>query len=277
MSELPDWRERIARRERIERDVRAQPECVLDILVAARGGALSRVRDESDWGLQVSCEAWKPAGGELRRSRLALLRRGTREELAPWLALSKALACLRVQARLLEHDEMGAPHAWVEKPLGPSDDAELAAVRVELTRPVVIEDPDLGPLTLDRRFAWYQGEIEWCGRKLRLTVSPDDPDRPEAALAVARALLADAETWRARIEDYAVEQLLDLKNRTWLDDDEEPVDAAGFKSRMTLTTLGVREGGGFSFWHDDGDLFWGHSILIEGDLESGPTGASIPG
>ncbi|GAB5542877.1 MAG: hypothetical protein SangKO_026370 [Sandaracinaceae bacterium] len=164
MSQPPDWRERVARRERIERDVRAQPECVLEIR-----------------------EAWKPAGGELRRSRLALLRRGTREELAPWLALSKAHACLRVQARLLEHDEMGAPHAWVEKPLGPSDDAELAAVRVELTRPVVIEDPDLGTLTLDRRLAWYQGEIGWCGRKLRLTVSPDDPDRPEAALAVARA------------------------------------------------------------------------------------------
>ncbi|GAB5542876.1 MAG: hypothetical protein SangKO_026360 [Sandaracinaceae bacterium] len=46
---------------------------------------------------------------------------------------------------------------------------------------------------------------------------------------------------------------------------------------MTLTTLGVGEGGGFSFWHDDGDLFWGHSILIEGDLESGPSGADIPG
>jgi hypothetical protein len=29
--------------------------------------------------------------------------------------------------------------------------------------------------------------------------------------------------------------------------------------------------GAFEFWHNDGDLFWGHSILIVGSLEEGLT------
>ncbi|MCB9766027.1 MAG: DUF2262 domain-containing protein, partial [Alphaproteobacteria bacterium] len=151
------------------------------------------------------------------------------------------------------------------------------AVREELLKPVRVEDPQLGVLTLNRALGWYEGEIAWCARTVPLKVSPEAPERPEAALDVARALAADAERWRDRVEDFAVQALLGLKNDNWLEDDEAPVDEAGFKARMTLTSITADEGGTFSFWHDDGDLFWGHAILVTGDLDTGPTDADIPG
>ena len=50
-----------------------------------------------------------------------------------------------------------------------------------------------------------------------------------------------------------------------------------FKNRMSLESITVYTDGTFEFWHDDGGLFWGHSILISGDLVKGPIDADIPG
>jgi hypothetical protein len=55
------------------------------------------------------------------------------------------------------------------------------------------------------------------------------------------------------------------------------LSAEEFGSRMTLTSITIEETGSFEFWHDDGDLFWGHSIQISADVANGPTDADIPG
>ena len=46
---------------------------------------------------------------------------------------------------------------------------------------------------------------------------------------------------------------------------------------MKIESITVHPDGGFEFWHNDGDLFWGHSILISGSLVEGPNSADIPG
>ena len=46
---------------------------------------------------------------------------------------------------------------------------------------------------------------------------------------------------------------------------------------MKLESISVRNNGSFDFWHNDGDLFWGHSIQISGNLTDGPKRADIPG
>jgi hypothetical protein len=46
---------------------------------------------------------------------------------------------------------------------------------------------------------------------------------------------------------------------------------------MTPSSITLTPDGGFEFWHDDGDLFWGHAIRIGGTLAAGPDSADIPG
>jgi hypothetical protein len=46
---------------------------------------------------------------------------------------------------------------------------------------------------------------------------------------------------------------------------------------MKLETISVSSDGSFNFWHDDGDLFYGHAIQVGGNLVEGPTYADIPG
>jgi hypothetical protein len=46
---------------------------------------------------------------------------------------------------------------------------------------------------------------------------------------------------------------------------------------MTWAAVTAHPDGSFEFWHDDGDLFYGHSIYIRGSLSGGPNRADIPG
>ncbi len=53
--------------------------------------------------------------------------------------------------------------------------------------------------------------------------------------------------------------------------------AREFLSKMRLESISVDEYGDLTFWHNDGDLFWGHAIQISGNLSEGLKGADIPG
>jgi hypothetical protein len=74
-----------------------------------------------------------------------------------------------------------------------------------------------------------------------------------------------------------VEKLLPLKNDSWLGENERELTPADFKKKMKLQSINVAGDGSFEFWHDDGDLFWGHSIQIRGKLKDGLVDADIPG
>ena len=63
----------------------------------------------------------------------------------------------------------------------------------------------------------------------------------------------------------------------WLEDGEEPLSAADFAARMSLTDITIYEGGTFEFWFNDCDLFGDHSICVSGDLQNGPRQCDIEG
>jgi len=46
---------------------------------------------------------------------------------------------------------------------------------------------------------------------------------------------------------------------------------------VSLSSITVHPQGTFEFWYDDGDLFWGHSIMISGSIEKGLREAGIHG
>ena len=94
---------------------------------------------------------------------------------------------------------------------------------------------------------------------------------------MAHSLDLGQEEWNRRIRDYAVKELLAVENESWIDQDEPELTPDDFKDRMTLESITVDPNGSFDFWHDDGDLFWGHAIQIGGNLAEGPKYADTPG
>ena len=47
--------------------------------------------------------------------------------------------------------------------------------------------------------------------------------------------------------------------------------------RMELESIEVRADGSFEFWFADGEMFYGHSIHVSGNLTGGPDAAQMEG
>src|SRR5262249_12068202 len=97
------------------------------------------------------------------------------------------------------------------------------------------------------------------------------------AIKTAERLWSAQAAWQRKVDLFAVKELLPLKNESWLGDGEAKLSPQEFRARMELVSITVGDSGQFEFWHDDGDLFWGHSIQICGTLDDGLTDADIPG
>ena len=171
--------------------------------------------------------------------------------------------------------------AVFEAPLPPPPldeaDEDLLDITERLREPVAIQAESLGELVLDRRLDWYSGKAKWNGERVDVHLPTDEEGTVGIALNVAEMLWADQQSWKRRVDRFAVQALLELKNDTWLDADESELTAEAFAARMRLTSISIMPDGAFEFWHDDGDLFWGHAIMVSGDLEDGPAEAGIHG
>jgi hypothetical protein len=168
--------------------------------------------------------------------------------------------------------------AIFEKPLPLTEPGEdLLAFGNELRKPVVISTETFGDLVLNRQIGWFEGKVNWNGVRVAVHFHTDENNSIESGLRTAETLCSDQSQWKRKVDAFAVKELLSLKNDSWLEDDEAPLTAAEFIRRMKLESISISGDGDFEFWHNDGDLFWGHSIQIRGNLKEGLTDADIPG
>ena len=176
---------------------------------------------------------------------------------------------------LLSSDES---RAVFEKAIASNgQDEELSNISDNLQNPVSIETKRFGTLNLDRRMGQFVGETKWNKKSIRIAFDSENEKINSSALSTAETIWGSRAEWNKRIEAIAVSKLLELKNSTWLKDGESEFSAKQFVAAMSLTSVSIDSEGGFTFWYDDGELFWGHLIKVQGNQEEGPTDASIQG
>ena len=108
------------------------------------------------------------------------------------------------------------------------DCPELQAVLDEYHKPVVLQDEMLGELTLDKDYDTFEGEIQWCGKDVSLSLEVNAESKPSwtRARSAAKKLLADCETWDKAMRELAAKNLTELANN-WLSQDEENPPRSG--------------------------------------------------
>jgi len=136
--------------------------------------------------------------------------------------------------------------------------------------PPKFHDSNLGTLTSDDLLGWM-GEVVWLGKSCAFSIDQ------LGDLPVAHALFRDQQRWTTNAVNFATERLLGLKNNVWRGEEEMLVSTAEFGERLSLASITVESGGKFTLGFDDGNLFWGHSINVEGNLSDGMTDASLAG
>lgn len=164
----------------------------------------------------------------------------------------------------------------------PAFDPDLKAILEEQKKPESTYVDGLGTFVLNRQVGWYEAEVDWLEGTVRLDFDKGEAEAMKAAQNTARALLSDAQSWDQRVRTFAAEQLTDLANQ-WAQDGEEADEAPeeispqDFMGRMELDAIQVDDQGGFTFWFEDGEMFWGHSIRVSGTLAGGPDDAQMEG
>jgi hypothetical protein len=247
-------------------------------VVDARGVNGSMSRGDAEWILLFQLDGWRVGDGVLRTDKLVVRQLVEREAIDRMRARVKPYQLIRIRARLSEQNVFNRPEALLLEVVDDGiNDPQLAAHARALQKPVTMEDPVLGILTLDRRLDFYSGNARWRGADIEvMLIAYNDAERA-AALATAHALFAAQDDWQARVTAFAVEKLLALKNDVWLGEDETRFSARQFRKQLRLYSINVYPEGRFEFWFEDGDLFWGHDIEIDGSLKDGPRDANLAG
>ncbi len=239
---------------------------------SAPGGV--RQSNLEQWFLVIHFAAWRYAGSPVTESKLRLEMPVSQTQLDDYMAALKPYQIIEVEVQEDNQPDCKRIAAIKQTDI---NDPELSTIAERLQVPVEFEHPVFGKLVYERQFYCYTGRANWGDQAVDLMFNCENPDPPYRAFETAEVLFRKQADWEQRINEYAADQLLALKNENWLEDDEEPLTPAAFISHMTLESISIEEDGGFTFWHDDGDLFWGHTIQISGSLEEGLKFADIPG
>lgn len=251
------------------------PEVFVTGVVSPFGPGRGSDGQSSEWTLTFSFVAWRPNGNGIQDVELSIRQRMTHDELTSTMNRIEPYQILRVRIRLVVKSALGTPQAQLVEVVGPVEDSELQVMATKLREPVTINDDRFGTLTLDRRLDRFDGVTTWNGTSVRLTIAANGETVNSESLSFARKLFEEESNWAERINDYAVRM---LHGQTWLEEEDEiELSREEFLNRMKLTDIGVSSDGHFDFWHDDGELFWGHSIVVYGDFDNGPTSIDTPG
>jgi len=276
-SSIKDFFEEASRRENeFLALISVEPEVEILGVVDASGVGGSQMGD-FPWRLFIGLAYWKHSGGTLEERELRVQMEADQSCIKSYRERIRPYSIIGLRVRLAEHPSAGLRGVISEIHSTDMADPKLSELAQRSQAPAFIEDSELGIFEFDRSLDWYQGKLQWMGAEVGLDLACEDEHSHAEPLRHAKLLIQNQGDWERKVRDYAVSELLELKNESWTEGKDDEVSAEEFRDRMALESIIVSSEGDFEFWHSDGDLFWGHSIQICGSLDKGCTRADIPG
>lgn len=233
-------------------------------VTAAMGLGAGRIPKENLWTASIEILAWKENiyGSCLNTEKILLSFKANDEFLEEMRTKIKKNSIVKLVVRKSENSFMLCDVLDYD-----NKDKELEGILKEELKPVVYKDEVFGEFNLNKSVDVYEKNINWCGYDIRISFDKYEENEIKSALKAGHALYKDKEKWMKRICEFASEELLELKNDSWLEDDEDEVTKENFIAALELCDIVFDLEGDFTFWFYDGDLFWGHSIIVEGNVD----------
>lgn len=157
----------------------------------------------------------------------------------------------------------------------------LEEVLAEYRRPVVLNDEELGELSLDKDLDMFEGGISWRGEDIDISLEVDSSseDTWTAAVAAMKQMMTDQDRWDRDMRAFAARQLTELacEWRESADEDVPEITEESFARRIELRSITMDADGSFSAYFDDDDMFFGHCVTAYGTLANGVTAANMEG
>ncbi len=164
-----------------------------------------------------------------------------------------------------------------ENPPCPALDEVLAEYR----RPVVLNDEELGELSLDKDYDTFEGVISWRDEEIDISLEVDSSseDTWTAAVQAMKQMLVDQNKWDRDMRAFAARELTELacEWRESVDEEVPEITEESFAQRLDLTSIAMDPDGSFSAYFDDDDMFFGHCVVVYGTLTDGVASAVMAG
>lgn len=158
----------------------------------------------------------------------------------------------------------------------------LEEIKEQISKPVVIVEEGLGEFVLDRQFSFFEGDVEWLDEVCHVFLETDEEDGDTAgkALAALKILHQDLKLWDDRFREYAADKLTSLAN-DWLQEEEgeepAPITKESFAGRLEISELSIAPDGDITVYYDDDDMFWGHAVEVDANINGELSDAEIVG
>ena len=157
----------------------------------------------------------------------------------------------------------------------------LDEVLAEYRRPVVLEDEELGELTLDKDYDTFEGVALWRGEDIDISLEVDSSSEETwtAAVAAMKQMVADQDAWDRDMRTFAARELTELacKWRESADEEVPEITEESFAHRIELRSIAMGADGSFSAYFDDDDMFFGHCVTAYGTLADGVASVVMQG
>ncbi len=195
-----------------------------------------------------------------------------------WRYDLKALRIYRVRCR-----KSLSSGAWLLLEVLERDlqEPRLGEILTAYMQPVELVDELCGSFQLERRFDWFVGCVDWLGEECSVSLECDKECDKECengsetatqSLAAFKQIYGSLAAWDEAFRAFAAAELTELAN-DWQaedEDDAEPITEADFMRRMTISEFTIDPDGDYSAYYDDDDMFFGHVIMVEGNVAEGP-------
>jgi hypothetical protein len=240
-------------------------------LLAVTGSApldTEPVGEDGLWHVSMGVTAWKDVYDQELHQGEARLETLVDDQLLEYLR-SRLPRDFLIQATV-RPDETGMRFLMTGLPQS-AFDAELKAILEEQKTPVTLDVPELGSFTLSRAMNWFQGELDWVDSTV--TIMFDQGDDQEDSQAVARAVLAERESWDQKTRQLAALQTLEQVNEALGEDG--PVTAQELEDALGFESIRACADGTLEIELQCDELLWGRGVRVEATLHGGPTTACL--
>ena len=170
-------------------------------------------------------------------------------------------------------------------------DSRLEELAEELSKPVLIEDAEIGTFTLDRHFSWFEGSVSFCGHEVSVHLNTDEDygDTAEKSFGYLKNMLENAGKLDESIREQLADEYTELANE-WADFDEDyedddndetsaqSISREDFRDSLFCDELIIDpDGEATMYYTDENDVFMGHAIEVTIDRDGKVTDSALVG
>lgn len=156
--------------------------------------------------------------------------------------------------------------------------AQLEDILKEYQKEVSIHPQGCQKLILDKSLGIFSGEGNWNHEECYIHLDTDGEgiETADEALKTFQELMANGEVWDQKAREYAADELTELANE-WAEENDLEITHEDFAKRMVISEVCVSLEGDFELFYNDDDMFYGHVIIVSGNIHEGFKDAYIAG